>query len=792
MHSQVFDYVTPYLNWQYGKIALGIFVLLWVARFAIDRSDGLRTGFGSLLEPFIGTHKKVFEAKRAESGKDWSRAGHLYEQAGELEKAIDCFEKAEEYPMCGELCIRMGRKDYAAEWFLLAGDKRRAAGLFKETGQHDRAAEVLIEAGSSLDAASALLKSGQFTKAGEIFEVSGNYIKAGEAFERGKVFDRAAASFSRQVNELGGVEGRYVGARERAELTMLSRRAAKCFEQVGKLEDAVRILERGGLYAEAAEQSAKLEDFRRAAELYQRAGQVSEAAAMYERAGDAKTAASLEGDQQLTEGNAEAAAESFIKSGDPVRAAELFESIGQYVRASECYESVGAFAQAADASLRGDAKEKAAYYFESAKQLDRAAEILSELGDFEKACKLFAETGRFFDAAKAAAEANSEQLMLDYLQRVPPSDPNYLQAVVHLARIFTSRGWSSLAVEKLKAVLEGQALGTDNLDLWYVLAESYEAEGELAEAAELLHKVMAVQYNYRDAAERYSRIQTAISEQTMRAETLQSPKVSPPEGRYVVDKLLGKGGMGSVYKAYDQLLKRAVAYKVLSEQLARNPAARDQLLQEARAAAALNHPNVITIFDIGLDGEQAFICMELVEGQSYSHLLREKKQLSVPEAMHFLVSACQGLDHAHRKGIVHRDIKPSNILLTTDNGVKIVDFGLAQPIEDLESSTTGSSLSGTPQYLPPEQARGEVTDACSDIYALGATLYHLLVGHAVFTEGNLIHHHLYTPPPPLRKERPDIPAELEDLVLLCLAKQPAERYQSAGEIISFASAARLL
>ena len=127
MHSQILDYVTPYLSWQYGRIALGIFVLLWVARFVLHRSDGVRTGVGSLLEPFIGTHKKVFEAKRAESGKDWSRAGHLYEQAGELEKAIDCFEKAEEYPMCGELCIRMGRKDYAAEWFLLAGEKKRAA-----------------------------------------------------------------------------------------------------------------------------------------------------------------------------------------------------------------------------------------------------------------------------------------------------------------------------------------------------------------------------------------------------------------------------------------------------------------------------------------------------------------------------------------------------------------------------------------------------------------------------------------------------------------------------------------
>jgi serine/threonine-protein kinase len=250
--------------------------------------------------------------------------------------------------------------------------------------------------------------------------------------------------------------------------------------------------------------------------------------------------------------------------------------------------------------------------------------------------------------------------------------------------------------------------------------------------------------------------------------------------------------MGSVYKAYDRLLKRPVAYKVLSGQLANNPKARDQLLNEARAAAKLNHPNIITIFDIGLEGDRAFICMELIEGKSYSEILRENKWLEIPEAIHFLVSVCQGLDHAHQRGIVHRDLKPSNLLLTEENRLKIVDFGLAQPVEDIKNAAPGTSLSGTPRYISPEQARGDVTDARSDVYSLGATLYNILVGHAPFTEGNVIMHHLYTPPPPLRSERPAIPSELEELVLHCLAKHPAERYQTAGEVLSFASAARLL
>jgi tetratricopeptide (TPR) repeat protein len=389
--------------------------------------------------------------------------------------------------------------------------------------------------------------------------------------------------------------------------------------------------------------------------------------------------------------------------------------------------------------------------------------------------------------------------MVDYLQRVEKDDPNYLAAVSQIARIFVRRGWSSLAIEKLKSVLNGQALEAGNLELWYALAEALESEGELNQAGELLHKILAVQYGFRDVKERHANILEKIKEQKQREATIKASKTASASTgqrseRYIRASLLGKGGMGAVYKAYDSLLNREVAYKVLSEELAKNPKARDQLLGEARAAAALNHPNIITIFDIGIDGDEAFICMELIEGVSYTKRLRDQKQLTIPDAMHFLVSVCQGLDHAHRRGIVHRDLKPSNILLTTENRVKIVDFGLAQPIEieGVQGASGSTSMSGTPRFISPEQARGEPTDARSDIYSLGAAIYNLLAGQPPFTEGNVVLHHLYTPPPPIRPQRPEVPEPLEELVMHCLAKQPGDRYQSAGEIVSFASAAGLL
>jgi len=435
---------------------------------------------------------------------------------------------------------------------------------------------------------------------------------------------------------------------------------------------------------------------------------------------------------------------------------------------------------------------------------DRAAELYFELGDFEMAAMLFGKAGRHFDAAKAAAEANSEMQMVEHLQRVAPDDPNYLTAVREIARSFERRGWASLAQEKLRTVLEGKPVGAGNLELWDQLARAEEAQGNLGEAAAILHKMMTVQYGFQGASERYAELQRRIAEEKKRSETFQSkaPIVVRHEGkrRYELMGMLGKGGMGAVYRAYDHLLGRHVAYKVLGEALSGNPDARDSLLHEARAAAQLNHPNVITIYDLGVDQGQTFISMELVEGESYQSLLRGRTWLAIDEALHWLVSVCQGLDHAHARGIVHRDLKPSNVLLAVDGRVKILDFGLAQRAHngangangESSEGALGQSMSGTPNYIAPEAIQGGVIDARSDVYSLGATLYELLTGKAPFTEGNLLMHHLHTPPPPLRARRSEIPQKLEELVLLCLAKAPGDRFQSAREVLSFAAAARLV
>ncbi len=266
---------------------------------------------------------------------------------------------------------------------------------------------------------------------------------------------------------------------------------------------------------------------------------------------------------------------------------------------------------------------------------------------------------------------------------------------------------------------------------------------------------MSVQYGYQGASERYADLQKRAAEEKKRSETFQS-KAAPVvrhEGkkRYEILGMLGKGGMGAVYRAYDHLLGRHVAYKVLGEALSRSPEARDNLLHEARAAAQLNHPNVITIFDLGVDQDQTFISMELVEGESYQSLLAgedvSRHRRSSPLAGVGLPGPRPRARPRHRpSGSEAFERAPRRRPPRQDPRFRSrAARGQRRPVRKFEGAL-GHSMSGTPKYIPPEAIQGGLIDARSDVYSLGATLYELLTGKAPFTEGNLLVHHLHTPP----------------------------------------------
>ena len=256
-------------------------------------------------------------------------------------------------------------------------------------------------------------------------------------------------------------------------------------------------------------------------------------------------------------------------------------------------------------------------------------------------------------------------------------------------------------------------------------------------------------------------------------------------GRYTIERELGRGGMGAVYQAQDSKLKERVALKTISSALTGDPAEMaDRFRMEVQAARKVTHPNVIRIHDIGEDGPILFLSMEYIEGETLFARIKRVGALPIAEARSILVDVAAGVAAAHAAGVVHRDLKPHNVLLGKGRSVKVIDFGLAKMTFSTGMTATGLIM-GTPEYMAPEQVRGLVTDARTDVYALGAMSYFVLSGKAPFTGTTPIavgFAQVNDPPPPLRAQRPEVPVALEEAVMRALSKEPKQRFLDAGEM----------
>lgn len=253
--------------------------------------------------------------------------------------------------------------------------------------------------------------------------------------------------------------------------------------------------------------------------------------------------------------------------------------------------------------------------------------------------------------------------------------------------------------------------------------------------------------------------------------------------RFRIDSLIAYGGMARVYKGTDLTLARTVAVKVLSEDLAKDPNFLLRFRREAQAAAALTHPNIVGVYDTGVEAGVHYIVMEYVEGSTLQQILADEGPLSPERAAAIGADVSRALAEAHKKGIVHRDVKPGNIMIAQNGFVKVMDFGIAKAATSGALTQVGSVL-GTVAYLSPEQARGEDVDARSDIYSLGSMVYQMLTGRAPFTAETLMEMvnklNNQAPTPPSRLN-PEVPLGLEAVVMRSLAKDPAHRFQDGNE-----------
>lgn len=262
--------------------------------------------------------------------------------------------------------------------------------------------------------------------------------------------------------------------------------------------------------------------------------------------------------------------------------------------------------------------------------------------------------------------------------------------------------------------------------------------------------------------------------------------------RYEVGDVLGRGGMATVRKARDQRLNRDVAVKELRIDLASDATFQERFRREAQAAAGLNHPNIVSVYDTGEQFDPAsgvnvpYIVMELVQGRTLRDILRDGRPILPRRAFEFSLGVLEALSNSHKAGIVHRDIKPANVMITSTGAVKVMDFGIARAVADTSSTMTQTAaVIGTAQYLSPEQARGETVDARSDLYSAGCLLYELLVGRPPFTGDSPVsvaYQHVREAPTPPSQLDSEVTPAMDAIVLKALAKSPADRYQSAAEM----------
>lgn len=263
-------------------------------------------------------------------------------------------------------------------------------------------------------------------------------------------------------------------------------------------------------------------------------------------------------------------------------------------------------------------------------------------------------------------------------------------------------------------------------------------------------------------------------------------------GKYEIHAQLGSGGMGAVYLAFDPLIEREVALKVLSGDLSSSPTALQRFLGEARAIGRLNHPNVVSIYDIDQWNGQYYLVMELISGGSIADRVNDAGQLPWDEACRMIAQAASGLGAAHESGMIHRDIKPENLMLTKDGLVKVVDFGLSKLLDASNhphsAVTKAGQILGTPQYMSPEQFEGEEIDARTDIYSLGATLFRLLTARFPYHDCRSIVQvmtaHMTKPPPNPTEFSPTIPEKCDRIVAKAMAKNPSDRYQTCAELVT--------
>jgi tetratricopeptide (TPR) repeat protein len=498
------------------------------------------------------------------------------------------------------------------------------------------------------------------------------------------------------------------------------------------------------------------------------------------------------------------AATAFVQAGDLPNAARAAQAGGETVRAARLWEQAQLHAEAAASYRQARQWEDAARCATMAGDTLGAAEAFRAAGDHQRAGYAFLQAKRPLEAATCFLTHGDKQAATQSLRQVAGGTPDAVKATILLAPLlFEQEQYSDglLRLEMLPSLsgtepkLEAERL------LWQ--GQFLERLGRVEEALLAYRKVLILRPDDPLALARHETLKAAgfraASTTAMRsalaAPAAPVPPAAPPmaslwewppgtvvAGRYEIVRELGRGGMGRVYRARDREMGEEIAIKVVLGRA--ETSEEDRLRREVQITRRLTHPNIVRVFDLGRHDGVLYVTMEVVDGQRLDHLIAGAAGTPLDRIRDITSQIASGLAVAHAVGVVHRDLKPGNVILTAQ-GVKILDFGIARPLDATTQLTQTGYALGTPAYMSPEQVRGEPLDGRSDLYALGVVVFTLLCGREPFLAENptaVALMHLQNQPPDVRQYRADAPAEWALFVDRLLEKDPAARYAMAADV----------
>lgn len=765
---------------RYAAYILGGIVLLWLLGRIPRFFEWIMQGMGA--PSTLSAHRR--EARRAarqgdylmagrsfEAARDWEEASAAYERAGDLVSAAAMWEQVGQAVRAAQLYEQAAEWSKAAEMYVRMGNYARAGSLFQKGRLELRAAEAYERAGEMERAAILYGKYEAFDRAGEILCKLGHWGEAASLFERGLERHRLRQESDRSAEGLQTLQA-------------AARRCADLYVRAGQVAKAGVILQEHGLEVEAAPYFCQAGEWETGIRLFLRHREFDQAEAACHASAGGETWL------QVVQG------ERLAASGYEAEAARKFESVQMWWRAAELYDRGGLHTKAAEMYARHGDEERAAEMHAAAGDLAQAAAALGRLGkwrdaagyyegagDLRRAAKALHAAGDFFGAGSLLLRAKDLDGAMTLLQQVGPESDRYLEATVALGDLFLERKLDALAREKFEKAVSLKPIAPDFIHPTYQLATIYERQENLPEALRLFETVMAEQFDYQDVQARVADLRQRSAQTAQSQVSDQATRVipTPVRSRYRIVKELGRGGMGIVCLAEDEVLQRQVAYKVMPAVIREDPKALEYFLREARIAASLQHPNIVTIYDAGQTTDELYIAMEYVEGRSLQDILDEITVLPLPRALTIIRQACLGLIHAHKQNIVHRDVKPANMMITGAGTVKLMDFGLAAVMTQPTAKVT--SVRGTPYYMAPEQILGEDVSALADQYSLGCTLYHMVTGQPPFTTGDVLYHHIHTDPVSPRERNPKVPVWLDAIILRSIVKERTKRFPSVAVLL---------